>query len=307
MFQTLLVPLDGSAFAEQALPFALSIARRANAKLDLMRVHALYCIDNPARVWAPFDPAADAEFRGQELGYLDELARRHTGECAVKPTCAVVNGFAADAILGRAKEVAADLIVMTTHGRGPLSRAFLGSVADELVRRCSIPVLLVRPQEALPDLHKEPSVTKVLVPLDRSPTSMQIIQPAIKLGSAWGASYIFLHVVHPDTIPARETASERPAALRRTWQEREAEEALAYLEHVADWFRGPAVKVQTRVVVRPHVATAILDEARAQSCDVIAFASHGRVGLKRMLLGSITDKVLRGASCPVLIYREPGE
>lgn len=307
MFHTVLVPLDGSAFAEQALPFALSIARRANAKLDFVRAHILRCIEDPASGLARFDQAADAEFRAQEQDYLNEIARSHTGECADSPTRAVVDGFAADAILGRAKAISADLIVMTTHGRGPLSRSFLGSVADELVRRCSIPVLLVRPQEALPDLHKEPSMTKVLVPLDRSPTSLQILGRAIQLGSALGASYIFLHVVHPDAMPARKTDSERAAGLSRTWHEHEAEESLAYLEHVADWFRGPAVEVQTRVVVRPHIATAILDEARAESCDLIALASHGGVGLTKLLLGSVTDKVLRGASCPILIYREPGE
>ena len=80
-------------------------------------------------------------------------------------SCTVEDGFSVDAILGQARKAAADLIVMTTHGRGPLSRAFLGSVADELARRSPIPVLLIRPQDPLPDFHKTASVTRMLIPL----------------------------------------------------------------------------------------------------------------------------------------------
>lgn len=305
MFNNLLVPLDGSAFAEQALPLALSLARRANAKLDFVRAHVMYRIEDPTSGWARFDREADAEFRQQELGYLENLARRDTGETSVRPTCAVVDGFAVDAILGRAQKMASDLIVMTTHGRGPVSRAFLGSVADELVRRSPVPVLLVRPQEALPDLHKAVSVTRVLIPLDRSPASLHILKPAMQLGSAFGASYTLLHVVHPDELPARKSESERAAGLSRTWQEQEAEQSLAYLEQVAERCRGPSTDVNTRVVVNSHVASAVLDEARTHSCDVIALAMHGRVGITKLLLGSVSDKVLRGATCPVLVYRDP--
>jgi hypothetical protein len=100
MSHTLVVPLDGSAFAEQALPLALAISRRSNATLDLVRAHVLYALEDHAGGWAPFDPAEDAEFRRQEQGYLDGVARRVRGEHPVRVTCAVADGPAADAILG---------------------------------------------------------------------------------------------------------------------------------------------------------------------------------------------------------------
>jgi nucleotide-binding universal stress UspA family protein len=306
MFHTLLVPLDGSAFAEQALPLALALARQSKAALDLVRAHGLYALEDRAGAWAPYDPAEDAEFRRHEQGYLDGVARRISGEHPVRVTCVVADGAAADAILGRAREVAADLVVMTTHGRGPVSRAFLGSVADELVRRCPVPVLLVRPDEALPDLHRAPSVGRVLVPLDRSPASEQVLGPALQVGGALGAAFSLLHVVRPDAQPAPRTRADREAGLSRSCQEREAEEALAYLERLAGRLRAPSVEVRTRVVVAPHVATAVLEEARAQPCGLIALATHGRGGLPRLLLGSVADMVLRGASCPVLVLRGAG-
>ena len=305
MFRNVLVPLDGSAFAEQALPLALNIAGRANANLHLLRVHIPYRIEDPTRGWALFDPAEDAVIRRQELTYLENLARRDTGDKIRDFSCAVEDGFTVDAILGQARKVTADLIVMTTHGRGPLSRAFLGSVADELVRRSPIPVLLIRPQDALPDFRRPAAVSRMLIPLDRSPACLHILGPALQLGSILGASYTLLHVVHPDQLPARTTESERAAGLCRSWQEHEAEQSLAYLEQLAQQRRGPSAEIQTRVVVNRHIACAILDAARTYSCDLIAMAMHGRTGFRKLLLGSVSDKVLRSATCPVLVYREP--
>jgi len=304
MFRNLLVPLDGSAFAEQALPWAISIAQQTEASLDLVRAHVFYALEDPAYGWASFDPAEDAEHRHHEQTYLDAVVRRLAAERPVRVTSAAVDGSAVDAILGRAREVAADLIVMTTHGRGPVSRAYLGSVADELIRRCPIPVMLVRAHEALPDFQQKTSVTKVLIPLDRSPTSEQILGPAMQLGSALGASsYTLLHVVHPDKDPAWKTKSDRAAGLNRSREEREAEESLAYLEQVASRFRESCVELRTRVVIGRHVASAILQEEHAQSYGLVALSSHGRSGVKGLLLGSVADKVLRGASCPQLVYR----
>jgi nucleotide-binding universal stress UspA family protein len=140
MNRPLLVPLDGSAFAEQALPLALGLARRAAASLDLVLVHALYAFRDPACSWGPYDPASGAALKRQEQAYLDFVARR-LGELAPVPvTSAVADGLVADAILGRAEARGAGLLVMTTHGRGALSRAFFGVVCG-----AAAPVLLCRP------------------------------------------------------------------------------------------------------------------------------------------------------------------
>ena len=91
--------------------------------------------------------------------------------------------------------------------------------------------------------------------------------------------------------------------LSRSRQGQEAKESLAYLEQMAARFHIASVEVRTRVVVAAHVASAILDEAMTQSCDLIAIATHGRGGIKRLCLGSIADKVLRSVSRPLLICR----
>jgi nucleotide-binding universal stress UspA family protein len=288
MFGSVLVPLDGSPFAEHALPLARAVARRAGAELDLVRVHGLYALKDPAASWCPYDPAQDAECRREEEAYLANLARRLREAGPVRVSTAVVPGLVADGILGRAKDRHADLVVMTTHGVGPVSRFFLGSVADELVRRATAPLLLVRPPAAPPDLAAEPAVRHVLVPLDGSGLSEQVVEPAVELANVLGARLTLLRVVEPHPTPG-------PGP---------AEEASAYLEGWAGRLRGRAQGVRARVVAARHAASAILEEAR--SADLVALSTHGRGGVRRLLLGSVADKVLRGAAVPVLVCRPAG-
>jgi nucleotide-binding universal stress UspA family protein len=309
MLRTILVPLDGSAFAEQALPLALKIARSTKAPINLVRAHVLYALEETGGEWAPrFDATEDAEFRQHEKSYLDEIVRRLTDEHCCQVTCAVTEGLAADAILEQAEATSTDLIVMTTHGCGPLNDVFLGSVADEVVRRFSHPVLLVRPVDAVPDLHREPSVRKMLIPLDLSRRSEQILGPAMHFGSALGVvSYTLMNIVPPDLRPAPRTMTDRTAGLNRSFQEHQAEIALAYLDQVAERLRIPSIEVKTHVVIGQHAASSILAQAHAESYGLIALATHGRGRFKKLLLGSVADKVVRGALCPILLYRGPAQ
>ena len=186
MFRTVLVPLDGSPFAEQALPWALCLARRAGAALDLVRGHVLYALTQPAAAWAPFDPVAEAECKQEECAYLNAVARRLTAVAPVAVRRTLVDGYETEGILRRVQDDRADLVVMATHGRGPLGRFFLGSVADVLVRETSVPVLLVRPRGVAPDLRAVPAVANVLVPLDGSPLAERALGPAADLARPAG-------------------------------------------------------------------------------------------------------------------------
>jgi nucleotide-binding universal stress UspA family protein len=295
MFRTILVPLDGSPFAEQALPWALCLARRAGAVLDLVRGHVLYALTQPAAAWAPFDPAAEADCQQEERAYLDAVARRLAAAATVPIRKTLVEGLETEGLLKRVQDGRADLVVMATHGRGPLGRFFFGSVADALVRGASVPVLLVRPRGAAPDLLPGPAVANVLVPLDGSRLAEQALGPAAELARLLLAPCTLLRVLGPFGLAAGPAP---PEGVRRA-------AAGAYLETVADRLRGRGVPVRTRVTLAAHPARAILSEGRAQEGTVIALATHGRGGLPRVLLGSVADKVLRATHGPVLVYRPP--
>jgi nucleotide-binding universal stress UspA family protein len=304
MFRTVLGPLDGSPFAEQALPHALGIVRRAGATLDLVHVHVLYGSEEHvvARYRCSYDPEIDEKYREQEQLYLEGTAKWLATVSPVPWTAAVVSGLDADGILQRVQDGKADLIVMTTHGRGPLGRFFLGGVADELIRQAAVPVLLVRPRDPTPGIVPEPLLEHVLIPLDGSPLAERVLEPALDLVRLWEGRCTLLRVIEasPPSIAGR------PNQLRAPEEERKAE-ARAYLEKIAERLLDEGISVQTRVVVAPHAAPVILEEAQTQRCDFIALATHGRGGLRRMLLGSIADKVIRGSSTPVLVYRPPSD
>jgi nucleotide-binding universal stress UspA family protein len=225
-----------------------------------------------------------------------------------------LDGLVAGAINDHVIESDVDLVVMTTQGRGPVARFWLGSVADRLVRQSTIPILFVRPHEEDSDLTEETKFERMLIPLDGSPLAEQVLKPASTLAAATNAQVTLLRVVQqltPESYVAhsRRFSGIRPALLKQL-QDVDRQERLRaedYLNQLAARLGTRSLTVETRVVSHVRPATAILDDASAHSVDLIALATQGRGGLKRLLVGSVADKVLRGATTPVLVYRPVGE
>jgi nucleotide-binding universal stress UspA family protein len=303
VYLSLLVPLDRSSFAEQALPLALSIARRAKATLDLVEVHALYALEDPSAGRTPFEPKRDAECKQQEQFYLDATANWLRSMSAVSATAGVLSGSAvlpstvADSILERARTNKADLIVMATHGRGPLRRFGVGSVADELIRRARVPVLLVRPTEKAAGIIPEPVLDNILILLDGSALAEQVLEPALDLARLMEVRCSLLRVVESRSSSVDRALGGLP----------EKAQAQASLERIATRVRDQGVRVWTRVVVARHAVEAILEQAAAQANNLIALATHGRGGIQRLLWGSVADRLVRAAGSPVLVYRPTGQ
>jgi len=288
MYRSVLVPLDGSAFAEQALPWAVSIAERAGGRLDLVRVHVLYAFKDPTTAWAPYNPVLESECQHDEQVYLDATASMVSSTSRVEVRSALVHGFTADGVLERVQAVKADLIVMVTHGLGTVGRFFLGSVADELIRRGAAPVLLVPRRDPPPGLVPAPELTRVVIPLDGSPLAEQALDPALELARVMDAKECtLLRVLEPDAVSAETQA-----------------EAEAYLAATARRVQDGNLQTQTRIALAGQPAQAILEEAAKQPGSLIGMATHGRGGATRLLLGSVADKVIRAATVPVLVYRK---
>jgi len=306
MFRSILVPLDGFAFGEHALPMALSIARRAQAPLKLLNV--LEPMSDVVPELVAYQGPLKAEYRQEKQKYLDGMVRRLREVSDVPVTAELLDGDVVPAILKAAEEV--DLVVMTTHGRGPLARFWLGSVADQLVRELSAPLLLIHPAKEPPDFKEEPAFRRILLPLDGTELSEQIIPPARQLARLMHAEFRLLRVIrtavppdfgHRDSgfVPphAREMVAQMDAIRRR-----QEEEAQRYLLGVGERIRSIGLTTETKVVFDETPAAAILQEAR-RSVDLVAVATHGYGGLKRLWLGSVADKVIRGSAVPVLVQR----
>ena len=296
MFNRILVPLDGSSFGEHALPWALSIARRAEAPIEL--VHVYQPVGLPE---TPLTKEAREQGKQKARAYLDGLVERlkPVGSFGIKVS--LLDGPVTERLMEQVNATGADLIVLTTHGRGPLSRYWLGSVADELIRRATVPLLLIRPQEEATELTNELAVRRILIPLDGSPFAEQILEPAMALGTLMQAEYRLVRVVTPAVatgpdpwfspplhVPDLDLQSHARAYLKRIWERLQEGQPRTVRAHVESAFQ-PAV--------------AILKDGQRAEADLIALATHGRTGISRLVLGSVADKVVRGAMVPVLVQR----
>jgi nucleotide-binding universal stress UspA family protein len=225
----------------------------------------------------------------------------------VPVSTAVLDGQAADQLCAHAIAVSADLVVMTTHGYGPLSRMWMGSVVDTLMRRLPMPVLLTRPRDQALDLVEEVHdqvFSHVLIPLDGSALAEEILEPALALGMPFDVRYTLVQVLNPPVLgyaPAVQTVA-LDAQILEQWRA----VAQEYLDGLAQRLRGQGRQVDTHILFGAP-AMAILDYLYEHPFDLVAMTTHGRNGVARMLLGSVADKVVRGAGVPVLLWRPAAE
>lgn len=298
---SILVPLDGSPFGEHALPLALRLAQRMGAEVHLVHVHlpvrpAPYAEGLPA-----YNGQLEEEARTREEQYLASLANRAAETAGVVVRRALLDGPVAPALSRYAEETAIGLVVMTTHGRGGLSRAWLGSVADALVRQVSVPVLLLRPGKNAAEEPEPREFRHILIPLDGSKLAESVLGTAVAIGRLSDAEYTLLHVVEPPFV----LGPPRSAVLVEPGEESEAHARWSdeYLTRVAGRLHDAGLRVRAVVETYPNAAQGVLDYARTHDIDLIAMSTHGRVGFSRIALGSVSDKVLRGAEVPVLLQR----
>lgn len=304
MSKTILVPLDGSTFAEHALPVATGLARASGGRLHLVQVHEVPVVPTSPDLLVPYDAQWDAALRQQEEEYLQSVANRVAERAGLQARTELLSGPAEMALATYAREMDVDLVVMTTHGRSGLSRMWLGSVAGGVIRRSQVPVLLLRPSHAEVDYDEDFRPLHVLCPLDGSELSRGIVEPALWLGGLSSARFTFLRVTLPIPLLRPQVVSPGAGAEERLLEEEQAR-AREEVEQVAGPLRARGISVDTDVVSHGVPAVAILDYAATHAVDLIALATHGRGGWSRLALGSVADKVLRGSMMPVLVYRPP--
>lgn len=306
MLRTLMVPLDGSPFGEHAVPYALSLARRTGAAVHLVYVYE--SLFDGVEGYGPLDQKGldDAQ------QYLANITQRLTDMGGVSLTAKLLQGSVARGLHDYATHIEADLIVMTTHGRSRTARFWLGSVTDKLVRRMPVPLLLVRPGDTQPELHHDVIFHHVLLPLDGSAFAEKVLEPLRPLLQVQQSNVTFLQVIPPTVLHAEEPIPAAAAALDpvlmqqlETLQAQKRKQAQAYLQRMAGQFSAPAGQTRTSLVENSQPATAILEQAKTLHADLIALTTHGRGGFSRMFLGSVADKLVRGASLPVFVYHPP--
>ncbi|HYD52058.1 MAG TPA: universal stress protein [Gemmatimonadaceae bacterium] len=299
----ILVPLDRSSLAEQALAEAVELAVAHRATLRL--VHCW-----PARIayGDTFGPMVDVslERRDDAEAYLARVAAPIRALGLTVET-ALLSLPIADELCDDARGSRVDLIVMSTHGRTGWSRFWLGSVADAVCRQSPVPVLLRKSSEEGTRVSVAAIGQQVLVPLDGSPVAEQVLGPLVQVLGPLQPRIRLLRVVHPVHAAQLATANgvpiveiDEPGTQRAL---REAEETLdACARRLHDAL--PRSVIETRAVIDESAARVIVEAS--EQVDLVALATHGR-GASRLLFGSVTDKVLRAAHAAMLIVRRHAE
>jgi nucleotide-binding universal stress UspA family protein len=246
-----------------------------------------------------------------EKDYLSAIVDRIRDAAGGNVEASLLAGSVADALTAYILREQPDLVVMTTRDRGSVGRFWFGSVADSLIRQTSVPVLLAAASGAADAADPAFKVEHILVPLDGSELAEQVVEHAAALAAALQARITLLGVILPmlpERYPPTSATIIGPVFEDlEALHEEEVCETRKYLESVAESPPLRGFDVQTQVVAHEQPATAILEAAAAGAADLLVMATQGRGGLKRMLLGSVADKVVRAASIPILVYRPSEE
>jgi len=296
MFTHLLVPLDGSALAESALPAASFFGERCGASVTLIHVVE----DNPPTA---IHGEHHLKSRTEAEEYLRDAASRYFDR-KLKVDCHVhtmVEAGVAQAITHHQAEFDHDLIVMCTHGRTGANNLVFGSIAQKIAALGTVPVLIVRP-----DRSNVPApafaVTPMLVPLDGSQEHDPGLAAAEELARRVnGEIHLLLVVPTLATIPGQWEDSTKilPTSTGRML-EMAAEEAASYLEAQRLAVATLGIPVSTELD-RGEPAKVIAECAERQNSQLVVFATHGRAGMEAIWEGSVASRALSRVTVPVLL------
>jgi nucleotide-binding universal stress UspA family protein len=325
MLKRILVPLDGSPLAESALGVAARIARASDGTILLMRVIGVPTTYTPYIYGSDMaqSPQLAQEMLDMEQAnaenYLAEIVRLDILE-GIQVETTIISGSAGLSILDTAKEEKVDLIVMSSHGETGLKRLALGSVAQYVSRHSPVPVLVLRGDESAPfsafPYPKHPSHTiTALVALDGSELAEVSLEPA---------AYVVAALATPaqGTLLLSTVANKQAGKAKHGSEEFMRDEAKKYLTGIRERLQGSDIGklnlvIEWSIEESKDVANALIEAAESgktiesshefSSCDLIAIATHGRGGLKRLMEGSVTEDMLGSTNLPMLIVRPRAE
>lgn len=313
MLKRILVPLDGSARAERGLALAARLARGSGSGLLIVRV-----VSVPNIRFAPYGEPAQialaliATAREAAADYLQRVSNSPLVEGVSVETRTIEGHVTAD-ILDTARDEQCDLIVICTHGHAGFGRWRLGRVATHVARHAPVPVLIVPAHDAQTSASVTDTDIRILATLDGSELAEAAIPPALDLAHALAApERVTVHLLQVvdffTTAMANADVDQTAPSPARGAEEHALDVARTYLKGLADRIQreNPGMTMTSAATLAADVARTIGEIAEGQPrYDFVTMATHGRGGLQRWALGSITERVLQSTQLPLLIARSP--
>ena len=296
MYEKILVALDGSQLSEAILPYSRLLADKLKLAVELIHV-----IDPDLST--PTSAAGQARYQEvmaaeneKSLAYLKKIAASFSK--GTKVHCSVNPGNPAEVIIDGAAEHQHTLIAMTTHGRSGINRWLIGSVADKVLHGARNPLLLVRAGEnaAVEGMARW---QRVIVPLDGSALAETVLAHTVELARPLGIEVALMRVFG---VPTPVFAEDYGPYVEELWTQLE-EEAQKYLAEKKQQLLAQGLTNVVTVATAGFPAEKIIDAARQRKDALVAMCTHGRSGVNRFVMGSVTDRVVRHGGDPVLIIR----
>ena len=299
MYTRILIPLDGSKTAEKVLPYARVLAGRLKLPVELLAVVDIAEVATHMSVEKAryLDTLIEDTVRNSQH-YLRGIACTFP-EANAK--CTVERGKAEQAIIERAATDKGTLVAMATHGRSGINRWLLGSVTEKVLRGAINPLLLVRATDEA-KTGPEATVNSVVIPLDGSELAESVLPTVADLAKTLGLEVVLFRAYN---IPYNAYASaEGYAAI--DYEKLLASmrgEAVSYLEKKVEAVKKMGVDKVSYVAKEGFAADEIIIMGRKTPGNLIAMCTHGRSGVRRWMLGSVTETVVRHSGDPVLVIR----
>ncbi len=293
-----LIPLDGTELSESAFAL-LPLVKKLN--IDTVRL---------VSVWKSGDEESEAGVEQQKLDEATEKGRAHLAsyldrkagavrEAGLEVEMIVRHGTPHEEILACTDDV--DMIVIATHGRSGIARWWLGSTADHVIKESACPVLVIGPNVDI-DLGTY-NLSRILLPLDGSPAAEQALQLAVWIADQMGAELDIVRAMSLTNVTYDPGMGMYSGELITAMED----SVKAYLQEVAGKLGG---RQATTTMMIGSPGEALLEHQKETPCDLVVATTHGRTGVKRVALGSVSDRLLHG-SAPVLLFRpsdeEPGD
>ncbi len=298
MYTKMLIPLDGSRTAEKVLPFARVLAQTLKIPIELLGVvDVSVMVSHIAADKARYLDTLITQGEQSSGVYLKEFAERLHG---LSVTCTVERGRPAEAIIERAAKEKGTLITMATHGRSGINRWLLGSVAEKVLRGTANPLFLVRGNEE-GKTDGLAAMKSIIVPLDGSELAESVLPTSAAIAKVLGLEVVLCRAYE---LPASayygaEDYLPNYDALKVQVQD----EARNYLDQKVEALKGMGLAKVSSVVLEGAGADEIIRFAQTHPDSLVAMCTHGRSGVKRWVLGSVTEKVVRHSGDPVLVVR----
>jgi nucleotide-binding universal stress UspA family protein len=295
VYNRILVPLDGSKLAEAILPLAQRLTRGFDIPLHLLTVIQQDAV--VATRAAGSDVRKQAAQRAQDYlrGVSAQVSHR-VGPERVQMSVQIAQ--VADAIVEEAESVPQTLIALSSHGRSGLTRMVLGSVADKVIRGTTAPVFLYAPRQGVP-VRQADALETILVPLDGSELAEQALPHAAALAKALKLRMVLMRVTSTLTDLTSDGFYEGTQILIDELEK----EAIDYLDQQVSALRQQGLEDVDRCHLTGSAASEIIDFARETPRSFMAMCTHGRSGIQRWALGSVTGYVVSHAAVPVLVIR----